>query len=126
MNDERPPMSRADLDALDAEADAYQAQADQNRTHEGCRMESDALRARVLELEGLDPYERIRDYAQTLITPRTANVQEQAQLIAANLRMASKVLPTASRYVFLDVLAGELGRFADEVREETHDEGEPR
>jgi len=111
---------------LDAEADAYQAEADEARKHEGCRMESDALRARVAELEGMDPYERIRDYAQTLIAPRTANVQEQAQLIAANLNRASKILPTASWFVSLDVLAGELGRFADEVREETHDEGEPR
>lgn len=107
---------------LDAEAEAYQAEADEARKHEGCRMESDALRARVMELEGMDPFERVRDCVQSVVSPTTADVEECAQRLSAQVRMAAKVLPTASRFVFLDVLAGELGRFADEVREETHDE----
>ena len=123
---DRPPMSRADLDALDAEADAHQAQADQQRLHEGCRAEIDALRMRILELDGMDLFERIRDVVQTLVSPPTADSTELAQLIAANIRMGAKVLPTASRFVFLDVLAGELDRFADEVREDTHDQEPPQ
>jgi len=120
---------------LDAEADAYQAEADEIRLHEACRAEADALKARLNAVESMNPYERVRDCVERVLAynmgPQvpsliTSHSHVEAQLIAASLNRASKVLPTASRFVFLDVLAGELGRFADEVRAETHDEGEPR
>lgn len=150
---------------LDAEADAYQAEADEQVLVDEARRQAVDSDPRVIALVDAarqafvahgkheiaeafcalenaqapfrigaqparprkSPEQHIGWWASVLTCePIGDPIDEMAQRVAAQLRMAAKQLPTASRFVFLDVLAGELGRFADEVRAETHDEGEPR
>ena len=64
------------------------------------------------------PYEHIEHWAEILTLPPADSVLDTAQGIAEALRRGSKHLPTASRFCFLDALAGELGRMAEAVRED--------
>ena len=64
------------------------------------------------------PYEHIEHWAEILTLPPADSVVDTAQGIAEALRRGSKHLPTASRFCFLEALAGELGRMAEAVRED--------
>lgn len=68
------------------------------------------------------PTDLIRNAVEAIVRPSDGKIDESATTVGVAIAQAARCLPTASRFVFLDVLAGALGQHADEVREETREE----
>ena len=155
-------MTNDELKALDAEADAYQAEADEANRRDAVVFADprvvhliQCVRAVVdsrqmydgddfAQVECVDtgallamedahhcfrigtlpplprrgPCEHIEHWTEILTLPPADSVVDTAQNVAEALCRGAKHLPTASRFCFLETLAGELGRMADAVRED--------